>query len=112
MSAAKNFSIERRGIVIAATVNSTAFALAGAGGDVTFVRANEDVLIYNPGPNSVAIEAGDSASVALAPGDSADFCSMVAPPSQQAFYKGRTTHLAVKAIGGAQTIYAFVGNGA
>lgn len=112
MSADQNFSLERRGLVLLITNTSGPFSLVGPSDDLNLVKAAEDVLIYNPGPLPVYLQAGDPSTVALAPGDDANYVSMVVPPGFQPFRKGHNTSISGKAVGGSQSITVYVGNGA
>lgn len=111
MSTEKNFTIERNGVKFTATATSQSFDLTNSGNlDKGIVQNSEDVMIYNPGPNTIFVLAGDANTVALAPGGPT--VSMPVPPSQQTFLKGKCIYLAAISVGGNQDFYVFTGDGA
>lgn len=110
MSTEKNFSIERPGVKFTATAVSQAFDMTNAGAiDPNIVKNSEDVMVYNPGPNTIYVQCGDATTVALAPGGAT--VSMPVPPSQQTFAKGHGTYMAAISPSGNQDFYVFSGSG-
>ena len=104
MSANKNWPcFGEDGIAIAAI---TAASITTQIVDNAYERAAEDLMVYNPGPNTVFIKTGDVSVVATV-------LSIPVPPQTLSPYrKGNGTHLAVIAAGGAQSVVVFVGEGA
>lgn len=110
MSQTNNFPIETDGFKFTATATSQAFDLTDGGAADRFrVVGSDDVLIYNPGPNTIYVKAGDASTVAN--GIASSTPSMAVPPSQQAFSKGNASHLAVISPQGAQEFVVYVGEG-
>jgi hypothetical protein len=104
MSASKNWPcFGDDGVSIAAlTSGSTTTQIV----DTAYERAAEDVMVYNPGPNTVFIKTGDATVVATT-------LSVPVPPQTMSPYrKGNGTHIAVIAQGGNQSVVVFVGEGA
>jgi hypothetical protein len=91
------------GVSITAGIASAATLIA----DNSVERMGDDVMIYNPGPNTVFVKTGGADAVATA-------LSMPAPPQMLSPYrKGPgATHIAVICPAGAQQIVVFAGEGA
>lgn len=99
-----NFPCYRRGQQIAcAVVPGPAVPFDGEHGEV---MSAHDILLYNPGPNGVHVIAGDATTLA----DTT--CAPLPAGAIWAYGKGGATHLATKAIGGAQNILVLLGEGA
>jgi len=103
MSAEKNWpAYGDDGIAITATAASAATLIA----DNALERIGEDVMVYNPGPNTVFIKTGDATTVATA-------LSIPVPPTTLSPYRkgSGSTHIAVISPSGNQAIVVFAGEG-
>lgn len=99
VTAPLNFSITENGQAISATTSSAVHSIDPTG-------SSEDVLIYNPGPNTVYVRAGTGGTVATS-------ASMpIVEGEKGSFYKAASTHLAVLSANGTQAIWVKVGTGA
>lgn len=105
MSTTKNWPINagRNGTNVAVGTTSSRTQVAPTG-DFALLMA-EDVMIDNPGPNDVFIQAGGASVVATAN-------SMRVPAgSLQPYAKGTTTHIALICPAGSQNVVIHVGEG-
>lgn len=90
------------GQLVAAGTSSAVVALAG---DANRIAAAQDALLWNPGPNDVAVKFGDASAVATTQ-------SVPLPARAIWLYrKGTATHLATISPGGAQNIVVHLGEG-
>ena len=100
-----NFSILIAGQSVAAAPAANATAVAIDVNPPTGV-VRSDVMIYNPGPGTVYVRAGDGNVLADAN------CQPILAGEKGAWHKGAATHLAAYSPSGAQTLLVFVGAGA
>lgn len=106
MSTTKNWPINtgRDGIPVSVGTSSTLTQIVPAGDQTLLIAA--DVMIDNPGPNDVFIQAGGASVVATAN-------SMRVPAnSVQPYGKGTTTHIAMISPAGSQAVRIHIGDGA
>lgn len=103
MSAEQNWpAYGEDGTAIIATPVSSVSLIA----DNVMERNGEDVMVYNPGPNTVFIKTGGNSVVATA-------LSVPVPPLTLSPYRkgSGSTHLAVISPAGNQQIVVFAGEG-
>lgn len=101
-----NFSLRRTGQVVTATPTGAAVEIDTAPGPGK--PANDDVIVYNPGPELVRVIVGDASVVAH---NTTPVCQPILPGEKGAWSKGSATHLAAWVASGTQDIELFVGSG-
>lgn len=97
----QNFPLYNAGQQIDATAVSAATLVASTPAEI----AADDVLIYNPGPNTVHARAGRANVTADAT------CMPIGPKTKEVFSKADATHLAFISPAGAQSVLVFLGSG-
>lgn len=98
-----NFPCYEKGQAIAAATASAVVALAGS---AARVAAAKDLLLWNPGPYPVHLIVGPAAGLV------ADATCVVIPAGALwAYGKGSGDSIATLAVGGAQAIVVYLGQG-